>query len=161
MHSTVKFGLFVAFAGAAFWLVKTFQQSVNDFGIKLNYIGLPKVNGSLVTVPLNLQLENTTNIPITINDFVADLYVKDKNGNWKPGGFVQQPISIPAGVSSIEIRPVLDLKKLFGGNVFDTLNNILANLKTRTLTIKGEGRGTANGIRLEAVNLIPEQTIQL
>lgn len=161
MNSAAKFALFAAFAGAAFWLVKSFQQSVNDFGIKLKSIGLPRFSGSLVTIPLNIQLENTTNIPVSIPDFVADVYVQDRNGNWKQGGFIQQPITIPAGGSSIELKPVIDLKKLFGGNVFDTVNNVLANLKSRSITIKGEARGTANGIRLEAVNLLPEQTIQL
>lgn len=161
MSGPVKAGIVIGIIGVAMWLISRAQQQVNNFGIDLKKIGIPKFSGSVVTLPLDIAFNNTTGITINIPDFVADLYVQDANGQWKKGGYIQQTITLPPGQSEKRIEPKIDLKQIFGGNMLNTLTSILANIKSKSITVKGTASGTANGVPLQAVNLIPQQTISL
>lgn len=161
MNGLLKFTLFAAIAGGVFWAVNRAQQSVKDFSLKLKKIGMPRLSSGIVTLPLDIVFDNTTGLTINIPDFVADLYVLDANNQWKPGGFISQNISLPPGTSEKRLEPKIDLKKIFGGNVLDTLNTVLTSIQNRNITVKADARGTANGVPLTAISLIPQQTIKL
>ena len=160
MNGVVKSGLVIVFVSALAYAISRVQKSVDDFSIRVQKIGIPRISKSVVTLPIDLQFDNTTGIPISINDFVADLYVK-KNGQWVKGGVIQQPVQLPTGVSVKRIEPSIDLGKIFGSNIFATIDAILNTIDTKSIIIKAEANGTANGVPLRNYPILPEKTINL
>lgn len=160
MPSAVKIVAFTAIIGAGMYMVNKFYRAANAFGVKLKSIGIPKLNGTVVTIPLQLDFDNTTGITISIPDFLADIYIR-KNGQWLRAGVLAQAIVLAPGTSTKEILPSVNLRTVFGGDITATANTILKALQARSIEIKVLATGTANGIALREIELVPPQTIAI
>ena len=160
MSNFVKIVAVTAIIGAGMYLADKFYLAKNTFSVKLKSFGLPQVTGAIVTLPLDLEFNNTTGLTISIPDFLADIYIK-KSGQWIRAGVLAQPIQLPAGTSVQRITPSANLRTIFGGNVINTTSSILESLRARAIEIKVLATGTANGIVVNEIELVPPQTIML
>lgn len=161
LNGLLKFTLVAAIIGTAMWAIQRAQQEVNSFAVKVKKLGIPRLSGSVVTLPLDVEFNNTTGLTINIPDFVADLYILDNQNQWKKGGFITQNITLQPGKSEKRIEPKVDLRQIFGGKLLDTLDTIFTSITNRSITIKADARGTANGVPIQSISLIPQQTIAL
>jgi len=160
LSNFVKIVTVTAIIGAGIYLTDKFYRAANAFGVKLKSFGLPIVSATTVTLPLDLEFNNTTGLTISIPDFLADIYVK-KNGQWIRAGVLSQAIQLAPGISQKRINPSANLRTILGGDLFQTANSILESLRARAIEIKVLATGTANGIAMREIELVPPQTITL
>jgi hypothetical protein len=161
LDNVVKIGIGLAFIGGILYIVHELKSKVKDFEVNLKSIGKPRIQSGVLTIPLDVQFSNPTGIPVTVKNFVADLYIK-KNNQWVKGGVIQKPVlEIGAGTSVQRIEPKVDIRKIFGGNILDTLQSLLTSAQQSSIEVKADAHGTANGIDLKLPNLVPAQTISI
>jgi hypothetical protein len=157
LSSAVKIVAFTAIIGAGMFLVNQYYQVKNTFSIKLKGFGLPTVSVGILTLPIDLQFNNTTGMAISIPDFMADIFLK-RQGQWQNVVQVKQSVELPAGISVKRITARINLLNTIGNDVLKTIKDTIQN---RSIEIKGIANGTANGIPLHDIEIIPPQTITI
>lgn len=160
LNTIVKYAIATGIIGVGMWAVDRFSKAAKNFTVTFKRLGIPQLSSGILTVPVDLQFNNTTGITITIPDFTADLYIL-KQGVFTKAGIVQQPMQLAPGISEKRLLPQFNLRQVFGGNLLNTIDAVLTSLQTRSITIKAEARGTANGISFTGLNVLPQQTITL
>jgi LEA14-like dessication related protein len=146
--------------GAGYLAYKAAQKGIESITVEVVGIGKPAVNNQLfMTVPIELEFDNPTFIPIRVDRIHADIYL-NKNGEWVKGATATQPVSISTGKSRQMIYPVLDLNSIFGGNIINTTQAVVNLIQTKTLQMRADVRITWLGFTLPMQSL-PPQTVSL
>lgn len=129
MTTPVKVGLFAVGAGIlaaiAFYGKRTVQQWGDKFNIAFQSIGKPVLKMGVLTVPVNVLLNNATPVGITLDNLRIQL-VKDGNNVFADTGN-SGPLPISAGQNALTVTPSVTLAKLVSGNWASNITNVLAN----------------------------------
>lgn len=126
-----------------------------NFDVEIAGYGTPKISNLSITVPLVIKFKNPTPIPIYADKVLAEIYVK-KNNTFVKAATVNQALTINPGTSTQNVFPVIDIKNLFGGNVFDTFTSITSALNSKNITVKADVTVLYKGIALPTQTLTEE-----
>lgn len=133
MNTIVKVGIVAGLVGLWVWGKDAILGALSDFKLDIVAIGKPTLSAMVLTVPLQIRFKNPTPLPITLDQFRADIYI-DKNGQFVPGATINQPLKIQPGVSLEWVVPSVNIPSIFGGNLIETakaVQQIIANKKFR------------------------------
>jgi len=135
LGTLLKLSIGAAVIGLGFLAYRASKFALANFDFKIVGYGKPIVSNLSVTIPIVIKFTNPTPIPISLDQVLADIYIK-KNGAYVKAAQINQPVNIPAGVSNQNIFPVIDLNSIFGGNILDTINSITSTIQSRILNIR-------------------------
>jgi hypothetical protein len=133
LNTVLKFGLFAAAIGLLVWEVG--KNAIANFSVEVKAYGKPSIKNTVLTVPLQLQFNNPTPVPISIDRFLADIFVW-KNDQYVKAATVNQSLTIPVGKSDSTIFPTIQLDTLFGGDILSTLKFASTLLSTKQVNIR-------------------------
>lgn len=108
-----------AIIALVWWGAKYLQNAAKNFQFDVTGYGRPQIQSTFLTVPLLVKFTNPTPIPVSVDNFRADIYL-NKNGTYVPAGFVAQALTVPPGTTEQWINPSVDLKAIFGGDMVGT-----------------------------------------
>jgi hypothetical protein len=146
LTTIVKFGIGAGVIALLVWGSKDrLKKLLSDFQIDITGYGKPTLNGPVLTVPLQLKFTNPTPLPITLDSFVADVYL-EKNGQFIPAAKINQPISIQPGVTTQWLLPAVDLQKIFGGSLLNTLTAAQQIIVTKKFKIRSDVSAVYHGV---------------
>jgi hypothetical protein len=152
----LKIGIVGGLIALVVWGTKAAKDALAKFTYDIAGFGKPSISNYRISVPIQIRFNNPTPIPINADQLIADIYLL-KNNAYVIAARVNQPVSIPAGISVQTIVPVLDLKSIFGGNLFSTLTAIQQFLSSKSVTIKAEVVAVYMGVSLP--KQVFEQTV--
>lgn len=124
--------------GAAWYFIR---EVLNKFSFKVVSYGVPSFNDMILRVPVTIQFNNPTGVTIDADQVMVDAYIKNNAGQLIHTGRVVNPITIPPGVSSHTVIPVVDLQSLVSSvasSIGDLINRKPITLQTN-LTIIDHG----------------------
>ncbi|HMG94342.1 MAG TPA: hypothetical protein VK589_29985 [Chryseolinea sp.] len=147
MNTVTKVIGVAALVAIVVWGVNAAKKAIADFQFDIVAYGKPTLSGMMLTVPLQIKFNNPTPLPISIDKFVADVYI-DKNNVFVPGARIDQPISIPPGESTQWAFPVLNLPGIFGGNAAETAIFLSKIIATKTIKLRSDLNAVYKGISL-------------
>jgi hypothetical protein len=140
-----KFAGLAGMVALLYWGANSLKRA---FTVRVKAYGLPHLSNFVLQVPITFEFNNPTPIGLKVDRLIADFYIL-KAGVYQPVGRVDQPVTLPAGTSEQILSPALDLRKLIGGDVIATVNEILQN---KSLQLRIDVTALYGGI------LLPKQT---
>lgn len=143
MNTVLKLGLFAAI-GLLVWGV---AKAVDKFTVELISFGKPSLRNYALTVPLVIRFNNPTPVPVSIDRFFADIFVK-KGDQFVKAGVLNQPLDIPGGVSDGVLFPVINLDTIFGGNFLNTASFVAELLRQKIVTVRVDYTPIIQGVAL-------------
>lgn len=136
MSTVIKAGAAALVIGIGWWLLNQGKQIASQFGFKVVGYGTPSLDGTTINLPVELQFNNPTPASINIDNVDAKIYM-NKNG-WILAATVSQPVTLPAGLNTVTIKAKIELGKILGGNILDTLTAAAAIIAQKFLQVKTE-----------------------
>jgi len=147
LGTIVKLSITAAVIGLGILAYRAAKYAIANFDFKIVGYGKPTVSNASITIPIQIQFNNPTPIPISIDQLIADIYIK-KNNSYVKAATVNQPLTILPGKTPQNIYPVIDINSIFGGNVLDTLTSISSILNTKMVTVRTDVTAVFKGITL-------------
>lgn len=147
LGAITKLSIGAVIIGLGFLAYRAAKYAMANFDFKIVGYGKPTISNASITVPIQIQFTNPTPIPISIDQVIADIYIK-KNNTYVKAASVNQPLNIGPGKTTQNIYPVINLSSIFGGNVLDTINSISAILSARVVSIRTDVTTIFKGIAL-------------
>jgi hypothetical protein len=144
MSNGLKLVGFFAVIGGLLWAIDQAKNYAAKFAYRITGYGKPKLTGYVIQVPIQIEFNNPAPLTITIERFIADVFMW-KNGAYEFVGRLDQPVQLPSGRSNQVLAPSLDLQKLFSGNAFQTITD---TLKNRSIDLRTEITATFQGVAL-------------
>jgi hypothetical protein len=136
LKAKTKFTIAALALGLGIWGFLEARKAAANFALKVTGYGTPRFSGAYsLVIPVNLQVNNPTPLPVNIDSMNAEVYLL-KSGTWLPVGFVNvtTPVLVAPGKTTHAISPVLNLQNI-GTISMAELKNIFATgeLKLRTV----------------------------
>ncbi len=147
MSTIVKLSIGAAIIGIGILAYRAAKFAIANFDFKIVGYGKPTISNARVTIPIQIQFSNPTPIPITIDQLMADIFIK-KNNSYIKAATVNQPLTIVPGKSVQNIYPVVDLNTIFGGNLIDTISSISSILQAKIVNVRTDVTTIFKGIAL-------------
>jgi LEA14-like dessication related protein len=144
LNTALKIGLFAAI-GLLVWDYA--KKALNQFKVDVSGYGKPTLKGYALTVPLQLRFKNPTPVPISVDRFLADVYVW-KGNQYVKGAIINQSLTIQPGTSESTIYPQVQLDQLFGGDLIATASLITNIIQTKQINIRVDYSAIVKGIAL-------------
>jgi hypothetical protein len=132
VSNAIKIGAAVVLIAG--WFGYEWIRSRQPVSFKITDFGIPSINGSIVTLPLTVTVENRTGLSIPIDDLRVVLSYLQNGSYVATGALSQARVNVQPGTSNIKLSPTIDVRALFG-NVLDTLATVLQN---RGIDIKAD-----------------------
>jgi hypothetical protein len=143
----IRLGIGALLLGGLLYLWKTGKLSANAFGYSMKGYGAPSVNGTTIDLPVNIEFTNPTPLAVNLDNVTAQLYI-NKGGAWINVANVNQALSIPAGTATQKVNAHIDLGKIVGGNILETLDLASSILAQQTAQVRTDLTVTYAGITL-------------
>jgi hypothetical protein len=155
LNTIVKVAVGASVIGLVFLAYRYVKNAMANFDVEIAGYGTPKISNLSVTIPLVVKFKNPTPIPINADKVLAEIYIK-KNNAFVKAATVNQALTIQPGTSTQNIFPVIDLKSIFGGNVFDTFTSVTSMISSKKIIVKADVTVLYKGIALPTQTLIEE-----
>lgn len=129
MSNTAKVGLFAlaatAIAAIAFYGKRTVTEWGNKFNLAFQSIGKPVLKMGVLTVPVNILLNNAIPVAITLDNLRIQLVKDGTNVFADTGNSGALPIN--PGNNELTVTPTITLAKILSSNWASNITNVLAN----------------------------------
>lgn len=127
-------------AGGAALLVLGYQharKAIGGFSFEIVGYGRPTFNGYNLTVPLKIEANNPTSLPINVDMLDGEVYL-NKAGTWVLGAVVKQPVTLQPGKQTVWIHPEANLQAIFGGDLIQTITAAAEIQRTKKLQLRAD-----------------------
>ena len=136
------------------WGSKAAKQALAKFTYEIAGFGKPSISNYQLSLPVQIRFGNPTSLSITADQLIAYIYII-KNNSYVIGARIdQKPVTIAAGTSVQPFVVKVDLKSIFGGNVFNTLDFVQKTIASKSIPIRADVVVVYQGISL------PKQTFE-
>lgn len=153
LNSLLKISIVGGVIALLVWGTKAAQNALAQFAYEIAGYGKPKLSGYQLTIPIQIRFNNPTPLSINADQLIADIYLL-KNNAYVIAARVNQPVSVPAGISVQTVSPVVDIKSIFSGNLLDTLKFVQQTVAGKTVGVKVDVTVVYQGVTL------PKQTFE-
>jgi hypothetical protein len=120
-----------------------------NFGYSIVGYGSPGVDGFNVTLPIIIRFNNPTPVAANVDNITANIFINEA-GKWVQSAKINQPLSVPAGVSDQKINAKIDLSSFFKGGVLSVLQEAANIYATKFLQVRTDVTVTYGPLTLPA-----------
>lgn len=152
MNTAVKVGLWAVGIGVLFYIGKKSSEAydlVKGIAFRIVDFGIPKISGSVLSVPLKLGITNETDTSFTIDNVNIAVSILQKGNYLSVGGANINNVVVGAGFTHKDFIAQVDLKKLTS-NILDTLSTVLSS---NAIDLKADVLITTKGVTLPVQTL--------
>lgn len=111
------------------------KRAAQAFTFSVVRYGSPVLGGTTLQLPVVIQFKNPTPLPLNLDSIHADVFIQ-KDGQWIQVAIVDEPLSVPAGVSNQTLTPRFDLNAIFGGGSSSLINLVTTALKNKSFSVR-------------------------
>lgn len=154
MGTIVKIGVVSAAIGLVIWLANYARQAAAAFSYSIARYGSPSLNGSRLQVPITIKFNNSTPLPINVDNLHADIYL-DKNGTWTKTGVIDQPLSVPPGTSEQTLITMVDTSQLVG-SIASLISLVNSALTSKSISLRTDLTVNYAGVSLPTQSFIKQ-----
>jgi len=146
LNKWLKGGLILGtIAGIGFAISKG-AKKLGNVSYSIQGFGIPSFSGTVITVPVIIEFNNPTPVPISIDRLQIVMSYMQASGYAQAGSLDQANINLPGGKSSNTFYPKMDVKALFS----NVLNTLTTALKNKALKIKADVTITKAGLSVNS-----------
>ena len=135
MGTVVKIGIVTALIGAGLWLYDYAKQAIAAFTFSIVSYGSPTFSNGFLQVPLTVQFNNASPVPINLDSLHADIFIQ-KYGQWVKAGQIDQPLSIPPGVTNQTLVPSINIASIISGGITSLLTQAVTALQNQSVPVR-------------------------
>lgn len=157
MTTLVKISIGAGVIGLLTYLYKKGTELANTFGFEMKGYDTPSLSWPNLDLPVKVEFNNPTSVPVNLDNVTGAIYIQ--KGSWQNVANFSQPVSIPPGKNIVKIKTRIDLSKIFGGSVWDTISAAVTAMNTKVLNVRTDLTVTFKGVSLPTKQFINQVQI--